>query len=94
MNRAEVIIGNLNNLIKQYKQAIADGELDEVEWWVDEYGADLTDEIDCHVVFQDEPPCLCEERNLNMFSKDHDEKMKAQAACSECKAIYLMGEFN
>ena len=93
MTRAEVIIENLKNLKEQYEQAKADGELNEVYWWIDEYGADLTDEIDCHVVFQGEPPCLCEERNLNLYSKDLDEKMKAQAACAECKAIYLMGEF-
>ena len=93
MTRAEVIIENLKTLTEQYEQAKSDGELDEIEWWTNEFGADLTDDIDCHVVFQGEPPCLCEERGLNMFSKDHEEKMKADAACSECKAIYLMGEY-
>lgn len=87
MTRLEVIKQNLEALKENYEQAKKHNELNEIYWWEDETGFDLTDGIDCHVVFQGDPPCLCEERNC------WDDTFKKQAACAECKAIWLMGEY-
>ena len=94
MTRLEVMIQSLNRLKEQYEQAKKDGELDEDYWWEDEYGYLLTDGISCHVVYKGDPPCLCEERGL--FGRNDlsmDERIEQAQACAECKAIWLMGEY-
>ncbi len=100
MNRAEVIIHNMQSLIEAYEQAENDNELDEVYWWEDECGTYLTDMIDCHVVFKGEPPCLLEERKLSEYmpstaTKEErvENQIRCQAACAECKARWLMREY-
>lgn len=93
MTRLEVILQSLNTLKEQYEEAKAAGELDEVDWWIDEVGMDLTDGIDCHPVFKGEPPCLWNERGLNKYPLTVEDKIKRVEACAECKAIWLMGEF-
>lgn len=100
MNRAEVIIQNMKNLIEAHDQAEKDGELDEIFWWEDEFGADLTDMIDCHVVFKDSLPCLIHERNIPYDLPDSasnedkwKNRLRRDAACAECKAKWLMEEY-
>lgn len=94
MTRLEVMIQSLNKLKEQYEQVKKDGELNEVYWWEDEFGADLTDGIDCHPVFEGEPPCLCKERGyFDKYELSMDERIKKAEACAECKAIWLMGEY-
>ncbi len=70
-------------------------------WWEDEFGSDLTDMIDCHVVFADDPPCLLEKRGLSEqmpASATSEEKcnnrVACERACAECKALWLMGEYD
>lgn len=100
MTRAEVIIQNMQDLMESYEQAEKDGELKEVFWWENEFGMDLTDMIDCHVIFKGEPPCLLDERGLNRYNtcamtkeEKIEHRCKCDAACAECKAIWLMGEY-
>ena len=88
---AEVIIYQLQKLIESYKEWKEDGSPDDYYWWKDEYGGNLTDDIDCHVVFEGEPPCLIEERGLSHDPKNKEERCARDDACAECKAIWLMG---
>ena len=87
---AEVIRQNMTELIKNYKEYKDDPD---VCWWCDEYGGYLADMIDCHVVFQGEPPCLCKGRGIDIYPKSKEERIKRDAACAECKAIWLMGVY-
>ena len=90
MTKAEVIIEHLQTLIEQWKQMeeeVAEGEEPYVPW-EDEYGADLTFMIDCHPVFQGDKPCLLKEHGI-----DWDKDIMSDETCSECKAIWLMEEY-
>lgn len=91
--KAEVIIDQLQELIQSYKEWKADGSPDDFYWWKDEYGGNLTDDIDCHVIFEGEPPCLIEERGLSHDPKTKEERWARDDACAECKAIWLMGKY-
>ena len=84
--RAEVLMHNMSELIDNYQCRT---EPDEA-WWENEYGSDLTDMVDCHVVFEGEPPCLLEKRGIDFTPNTMDERFKRDAACAECKAIWLM----
>ena len=95
MTRSEVMIQSLEILKAQYEEAKKAGELDEVFWWENEFGQDLTDGIDCHVIFEGQPPCLCKERGLfDEYPVTVENKIKRATACAECKAIRLMGEYD
>lgn len=94
MTRLEVMIQSLNRLKEQYEEAKKAGELDKVFWWENEFGENLTDGIDCHVVFKGEPPCLCKKRRLfDVYPVTVENKIKRATACAECKGIWLMGEY-
>lgn len=62
-------------------------------WWKDEYGNDLTEMIDCHVVFEGDPPCLLDERKIEWEPKAAKDRIAKQDACAECKAIWLMEKY-
>lgn len=88
-SRLDVIVRNMEVLkenYEQYKKDIANGE-DDYCFWQDEYGSDLTDMIDCHPVFSDSAPRLCEKRNC------WDDQCEKDEACAECKALWLMEEY-
>lgn len=88
--KAEVIRDNMNNLIHSYEEYKDD---EDAIWWEDEYGGSLLYGIDCHVVFQGEPPCLLDERGLSIDPKTKEERWARDDACAECKAIWLMGKY-
>ena len=90
MTNAEVIIEHLQTLIEQWKQMEEEVEEGEEEYvpFEDEYGSDLTFMIDCHPVFKGDKPCLVEERGV-----DWDDHILRDRTCSECKAIWLMDEY-
>lgn len=88
MTKLDVIVQNLTELKESYEQAKANNELDEINWWVNEYGSYLTDFIDCHPVFKDSKPCL-----LDKYKIDYEDHVKRNDACAECKAIWLMEEW-
>ena len=87
---AEVIRDNMTNLIHSYEEYKDDKD---IQWWCDEYGGDYLFGIDCHVVFEGEPPCLIEERGLSHDPKTKEERWARDDACAECKAIWLMGKY-
>ena len=91
MTRAEVIIRNLQELIEKYKQMQEDVEQgeDPYEYHEGEYGNDLTWQIDCHPIFKGDKPCLLDERHVEM-----DKQGLYQAHCRECKARWLMEEYD
>lgn len=100
MTRADVVIQSMEALKENYEQAKADGALKEEAWWEDEFGRDLTDMIDCHVVYQGDPPCLMDERGLSRYlpptatvQERCNNTVACDRACAECKAIFLMGEY-
>jgi hypothetical protein len=91
---------NINKLIENCECAKKNKKLDEDIWWEDEFGSDLTDMIDCHAIFEGDPPCLLEVRNISTYMPDTgtakeriDNQIKRQAACAECKAKWLMQEY-
>lgn len=88
--RAEVIMLNMRELIDNYNEYKDDPD---IYWWCDEYGGYLTDMIDCHVVFKGEPPCLLDERGIDISPDTSEERIKRDEACAECKAIWLMGVY-
>lgn len=88
--KAEVIRDNMQNLIYSYNENKDDKD---IQWWCDEYGGDYLFGIDCHVVFQGEPPCLLDERNISIDPKEEKERWARDEACAECKAIWLMGKY-
>lgn len=88
--RAEVIRHHMDELIKQYEEYKDEPD---TWWWQGEYGDDLTDMIDCHVVFDGDPPCLVESRGIEWTPKTIEDRMRKNEACAECKAKWLMGVY-
>lgn len=78
----DAILYNLNLLKEQYE----DHEEDET-WWEDEFGRNLLWQIDCHPIFLDDTLCLNETRGIPYKGKGWSEN------CQECKAKWLMEEF-
>ena len=89
-SRAEVIMHNMSELIAMHEEYKDDPD---VYWWQNEYGGDLTDMIDCHVVFGGDPPCLIDERGIEWEPITGEGRMQKQEACAECKAKWLMGKY-
>ncbi len=81
MTNANVIISNLLEIKHQYSQYKDD---EDVYWWYDEYGSDITWQIDCHTVFKDSAPCLNDARGIEYKEDGWDDN------CSECKGRWLM----
>ena len=89
MTNLEVIIQNLQNLKQAWEDMYNDVK-DGVEPFVpceDEYGSDLTWQIDCHPVFKWDVPCLNDERGIEYGKPEFDEN------CKECKSAWLMREY-
>lgn len=91
--RLDVIIRNLEILREQYEEVKDLPEDEKWNYWEDEYGSSLLYGIDCHVIFQGDPPCLLDERGLSIDPKDPKERWARDDACAECKAIWLMGKY-
>lgn len=89
----QVIRHNLLVLEEQYNECNELPDDEKYSYWEDEYGGSLLYGIDCHVVFQGEPPCLVEERGLEMYPDNQKERWKRDDACAECKAIWLMRKY-
>ena len=87
---AEVIRNNMDNLMWSYKEY---GQEEDSWWWEDDCGGDYLFGIDCHVVFQGDPPCLLDERGISIDPKTPEERRQMREACNECKAIWLMGKW-
>ena len=89
MTNAELIIQNLQTLVEEWKEMrrqVAKGEEEYIPT-EDEYGSDLTWQIECHPIFQGDRPCLNEVRNTEYGEREFGEN------CKECKAMWLMEEY-
>lgn len=90
MTNAEVIIQNLQELIENWKTMKEDVKNGDDPYIPSEgeYGQDLTWQIDCHPIFKGDRPCLLDERKIKM-----DDKGLYKIHCEECKAMWLMDEY-
>jgi len=99
MTNLNVIMNNLIHLKEQYEYWVQQKESAETQedledvidypWWTGEYEEDLTWQIDCHVIFEGDEPCLLDERHIEM-----DRYGRYKEHCAECKAKWLMKEFD
>ncbi len=82
---AEVIINNLQELLKNYEEWKNE---EGYRWWEDEFGSDLTWPVDCHPVFKDSTPCLNRERHV-----EYGDGFEYYENCKECNARWLLEVF-
>lgn len=89
MTNLEVIIQNLENLKQAWEDMLNDAKKGEETYvpYEDEYGSDLTWQIDCHPIFKGDAPCLNKERGVEYGKPEFDENYK------ECKSMWLMRDY-
>ena len=80
----DVIIRNLEMLKENYEEA--DGDEEETSLY-DEYGSDLTWQIDCHPVFKGDPPCINGLKGVEYNGNGWE------GHCRECKKNWLFRRY-